>query len=240
MGGADQWGNITAGLELIRRRAGLAEDAADRGADEPAHAIAYNLLLSPSGAKFGKTEGGTSVWLDAERTSPYAFYQYWLNTDDRDAGTYLRWFTLLGREEIEALEASLRDRPEARDAQRALARDVTGRTHGPDAARQAEADAAAMFGEGDPTDPAQLARLFGSVDSFEFAAEGLAAGAGALAVASGSYSSNSEARRGIQQGSLWINGRRIAAFDEAVEAIAGRFLVIRTGKRRKRIGRLTA
>jgi tyrosyl-tRNA synthetase len=239
MGGADQWGNITAGLELIRRRAGLAEDAADRGADEPAHGLAYNLLLSPSGAKFGKTEGGTSVWLDAERTSPYAFYQYWLNADDRDAGTYLRWFTLLGREEIAGLEASLRDRPEARDAQRALARDVTARTHGPDAARQAEEDAAAMFGEGDPTDPAQLARLFGSVDSFEFTAEGLAAGAGGLAVASGAYTSNSEARRGIQQGSLWINGRRIAAFDEAVEAIDGRYLVIRTGKRRKRIGRLT-
>ncbi len=107
MGGADQWGNITAGLELIRRRAGLADDEADRGADEPAHGLAYKLLLSPSGAKFGKTEGGTSVWLDAERTSPYAFYQYWLNTDDRDAGTYLRWFTLLGREEIEALEAEM-------------------------------------------------------------------------------------------------------------------------------------
>src|SRR5262249_12354987 len=122
MGGADQWGNITAGLELIRRRAGMAEDEADRGADEPAQALAYNLLLSPSGAKFGKTEGGTSVWLDPERTSPYAFFQYWLNTDDRDVGTYLRWFTLLGRDEIAALEEALQARPEGRDAQRALAR----------------------------------------------------------------------------------------------------------------------
>ena len=99
MGGADQWGNITAGLELIRRRGGGGEG------DERAHGLAYPLLLSPSGAKFGKSEGGESVWLDPERTSPYAFYQYWLNTDDRDVGTYLRWFTLKSRDEIEALEA---------------------------------------------------------------------------------------------------------------------------------------
>jgi tyrosyl-tRNA synthetase len=241
MGGADQWGNITAGLELIRRRAGVGEDEADRGVDEPAHALAYNLLLSPSGAKFGKTEGGTSVWLDAERTSPYAFYQYWLNVDDRDAATYLRWFTLLGREEIASLEDALRDRPEARDAQRALARDVTTRTHGPEAARQAEDDAAAMFGEGDPSDPGQLARLFGSVESFELTAEQRDAGAGAVAVASGAYSSNSEARRAIQQGSLWINGERVGSFEQPVPAlIGGAYLVIRSGKRKKRIGRLRA
>ena len=103
MGGADQWGNITAGLELIRRRGGVEEGGAD-----PAHGLAYKLLLSPSGAKFGKSEGGESVWLDPGRTSPFAFYQYWLNTDDRDVGTYLRWFTELPREEIERLEASLR------------------------------------------------------------------------------------------------------------------------------------
>ncbi len=109
MGGADQWGNITAGLELIRRRGGVEEGGAD-----PAHGLAYKLLLSPSGAKFGKSEGGESVWLDPGRTSPFAFYQYWLNTDDRDVGTYLRWFTELPREEIERLEASLASRPEAR------------------------------------------------------------------------------------------------------------------------------
>ncbi len=100
MGGADQWGNITAGLELIRRTTGRGDEDAD-----PAHGLAYKLLLSPSGTKFGKSEGGESVWLDPARTSPYAFYQYWLNTDDRDVGTYLRWFTELPREAIEALEA---------------------------------------------------------------------------------------------------------------------------------------
>ena len=239
MGGADQWGNITAGLELIRRGAGIEAGAADRGGDEPAHALAYRLLLSPSGAKFGKTEGGTSVWLDAERTSPYAFYQYWLNTDDRDVGTYLRWFTLLGRAEIGALEASLAARPEAREAQRALARDITARTHGASTAEQAEADAAAMFGDRDPTDPAQLDRLYGSVDSFEFSDADRRAGAGALSVSSGSYPSNSAARRAIDQGGLSINGQRITTFDQAApDLIGGRFVVIRTGKRTKRIGRL--
>ncbi|MFL5749011.1 MAG: tyrosine--tRNA ligase, partial [Chloroflexota bacterium] len=107
MGGADQWGNITAGLELIRRTAGEAEES-------PAHGIAYKLLLSPSGAKFGKSEGGESVWLDPARTSPYAFYQYWLNTDDRDVGTYLRWFTLFDRDEVEALDTAVAARPEQR------------------------------------------------------------------------------------------------------------------------------
>ncbi len=136
MGGADQWGNITAGLELIRRRAGegsgdgaaadsgpdaggeggsAAGAAAEAGVDDGgghAHGLAYQLLLSASGTKFGKTAGGESIWLDASQTSPYAFYQYWLNVDDRDVGTYLRWFTLLPRAEIEALEQDLAARPE--------------------------------------------------------------------------------------------------------------------------------
>jgi tyrosyl-tRNA synthetase len=110
MGGADQWGNITAGLELIRRRAGV-DEAAD---EQPAHGLSYKLLLSPSGQKFGKSETGDSVWLDAARTTPFAFYQYWLNTDDRDVGTYLRWFTELPRGEIEALDAAVVDRRRAR------------------------------------------------------------------------------------------------------------------------------
>ncbi len=139
MGGADQWGNITAGLELIRRRGGGAEG------DERAHGVAYPLLLSPSGAKFGKSEGGESVWLDPERTSPYAFYQYWLNTDDRDVGTYLRWFTLKSRDEIEALEADLRRLPKAVAPQRALADDITTRTHGDAETARAIAASEAAF-----------------------------------------------------------------------------------------------
>jgi tyrosyl-tRNA synthetase len=237
MGGADQWGNITAGLELIRRRAGLGEEA-DRGADEPAHGLAYKLLLSPSGAKFGKTEGGTSVWLDANRTSPYAFYQYWLNTDDRDVGTYLRWFTLLGRDEIEALEASTTTRPEARDAQRALARDVTERAHGAEALAHAEQVSAAAFSAEPIRDPAILATLHESVGGFSFTDAAREAGALAVATASGLFASAGEARRAIAQGGLSINDERIAAVESTVPApIADEWLLVRFGKRRLVVGR---
>jgi tyrosyl-tRNA synthetase len=238
MGGADQWGNITAGLELIRRRAGLGEGEADRGADEPAHGLAYKLLLAASGAKFGKTEGGTSVWLDAERTSPYAFYQYWLNTDDRDVGTYLRWFTLLSRDSIEALEAEGASRPEARAAQRALAADITERTHGADAARHAERVSSVAFSREPVRDPEVLATLHASVGGFSFTDADVGGGALAVAVASGLYASAGEARRAIAQGGLTINGERVSAIDAPVpEPIAGEWLVVRAGKRRLAVGR---
>ncbi len=237
MGGADQWGNITAGLQLIRRRAGLGE-AADRGADEPAHGLAYKLLLSPSGAKFGKTEGGTSIWLDAERTSPYAFYQYWLNTDDRDVGTYLRWFTLLSRDEIDELDGATASRPEGREAQRALARDLTERTHGSDARAHAERVSAAAF-SGEPIrDEAVLATLHDAVGGFTYRTADVAGGALAIAIASGLFSSAGEARRAIAQGGVSINGERVAAADDAVpEPIAGQWLIVRFGKRRLAVGR---
>ena len=141
-----------------------------------AHGLAYKLLLSPSGTKFGKSETGESVWLDAARTSPYAFYQYWLHTDDRDVGTYLRWFTELSREEIEALDAEVVARPEARAAQVALARDITVRTHGAAAAEQAIADSAARFSTDAITDPESLRRLYESSGGFTFQPEWLAAG----------------------------------------------------------------
>jgi tyrosyl-tRNA synthetase len=238
MGGADQWGNITAGLELIRRRAGLGEGEADRGADEPAHGLAYKLLLAASGAKFGKTEGGTSVWLDAERTSPYAFYQYWLNTDDRDVGTYLRWFTLLSRDSIEALEAEGASRPEARAAQRALAADITARTHGADAARHAERVSSVAFSREPVRDPEVLATLHASVGGFSFTDADVGGGALAVAVASGLYASAGEARRAIAQGGLTINDERVSAIDTLVpEPIAGEWLVVRAGKRRLAVGR---
>jgi tyrosyl-tRNA synthetase len=239
MGGADQWGNITAGLELIRRRAGLGGDGeADEGADAPAHGLAYKLLLSSSGTKFGKTEGGDSVWLDAERTSPYAFYQYWLNVDDRDAGTYLRWFTLLDREEIEALEAEGAARPETRPAQRALARDVTERTHGADAARHAERVSEAAFSRDPIRDPTILATLHDAVGGFTFTDADLAAGPLAIATASGLFASAGEARRTIAQGGLTIGEERITAIDAPVPPpVDGEWLVGRAGKRRLAVGR---
>src|SRR5262249_9347513 len=208
MGGADQWGNITGGLELIRRRAGLDEDAADRGADEPAQGLAYKLLLSPSGAKFGKTEGGTSVWLDPARTSPYAFYQYWLNTDDRDVGTYLRWFTLLERDEVEALDAEVTARPEARTAQRMLARDVTERTHGTAATDRAIAVSDVLFGRAGAVDPELYPELHAASGGLTFDPSLLDAGAAALLTDAGVFGSKGEVRRLIASGGLTINGER--------------------------------
>ena len=141
MGGADQWGNITAGLELIRRT----NAAEGRARSEPAHGLAYKLLLSPSGTKFGKSETGESVWLDPARTSPYAFYQYWLNTDDRDVGTYLRWFTEFPQAAHRGARERGRARARGRPAQRALALDITARTHGDEVAARAVADSEAKF-----------------------------------------------------------------------------------------------
>jgi tyrosyl-tRNA synthetase len=243
MGGADQWGNITAGLELIRRRAGIAEAGAEdgAGADEPAHGLAYRLLLSPSGTKFGKTAGGDTIWLDASKTSPYAFYQYWLNVDDRDVGTYLRWFTLLPRSEIEALEAASVSEPESRRAQRSLARDVTARAHGPEAVAHAERVSAAAFAREPIRDPAVLATLHDAVAGFAFSDADLAGGALAIAVASGLYASAGEARRAIAQGGLTIDDERITAIDTAVPApVDGQWLVVRAGKRRLAVGRRKA
>jgi len=234
MGGADQWGNITAGLELIRRTSGVGEDAPD----QPAHGLAYKLLLSPSGTKFGKSESGESVWLDAGRTTPFAFYQYWLNADDRDVGTYLRWFTEFDRERIEALDAEVGSRPEGRAAQRALARDITARTHGEAAAAQAEADSEAMFSGASIEDPAVLRSLYESTGGFTFTSEALAGGVAGLLADSGVLASRGEARRLVAGGGLTVNGARIADPAVVPEPLAGEWLDVRIGKRRREIGRL--
>ena len=240
MGGADQWGNITAGLELIRRLSGAGEggDEAADAAPDPAHALAYKLLLSPSGAKFGKSEGGESVWLDPKRTSPFAFYQYWLNTDDRDVGTYLRWFTESSREEIEALEAEGGARPELRPAQRALARDITARTHGEPAAVQAIADSEAMFSSTGILDPAVLRSLFESTGGFSFETGALAGGIAVLLAEAGVFPSRGEARRTIAGGGVTVNGRRVTDAADVPELVAGEWLDVRIGKRRREVGRL--
>lgn len=231
-GGADQWGNITAGLELIRRKEGGPDTT------EPAHGLAYPLLTNPSGAKFGKSEAGENIWLSAGLTSPYRFYQYWFQADDRDVGRYLRFFTLFPRERIEELEAKLGARPEARAAQRALARDVTARVHGEAEADLQEQVSRAAFGREAIHDPAVLEVLFGAVDHFEFGDELLAGDALRLGVASGLYGSNGEARRAITQGGFSVNDERVASPEAPVPPpIAGRYLVLRAGRRTLRIGR---
>jgi tyrosyl-tRNA synthetase len=232
MGGADQWGNITAGLELIRRTEGRSEG------DEPAHGIAYRLLLDASGAKFGKTSAGTSVWLDPKRTSPFAFYQYWLDRDDADAPKLLRLFTLLSREEILAIEAEQALHPEARPAQRALANDVTARVHGADAARDAVRLSEAAFSREPIRDPAVLAALHEATDGFEYSDADRGAGILDFLVNAGIYPSRGEARRAITQGGVTINDERVMSTDSPVpQPIAEEWMVVRVGRKRVRVGK---
>ena len=230
MGGADQWGNITAGLELIRRTSGDADES-------PAHGIAYKLLLSPSGAKFGKSEGGDSVWLDPERTTPYAFYQYWVQADDRDVGTYLRWFTELPRERIEALDAEVAAHPEQRAAQRELALDVTKRVHGEAAAEDAVRVSEALFQREPITDPALLAGVHAATRGPTVAAVG--DGVAVLLADTGLAPSRGEARRLIQGGAITVNGERIGDPAAALpEPIGGEWFEVRVGKRQRAVVRL--
>jgi tyrosyl-tRNA synthetase len=225
IGGSDQWGNITAGIELIRRMDG-----------HEAHALTMPLVTTASGTKFGKTEAG-AVFLDAKQTSPYRFYQYWVNVDDRDVGRFVRFFTLLPRGEIEGLERTLAERPEKREAQQALARDVTERVHGPVAARAAAEVSALLFGKGDAAalSPAALAALAEEVPFVEVGAP--ADGSletTELFVTAKLAASKGAAKRLLEQGGLQVNGRRLGADDRAVAASAllpGRHLLLKKGAR---------
>jgi tyrosyl-tRNA synthetase len=228
VGGSDQWGNITAGIELIRRTAGA-----------ESHALTFPLLTTASGTKFGKTEAG-AVWLDAERTSPYRFYQFWINTDDRDAAQMLRYFTLLDREAIEALDASTRKQPEARDAQRALARDVTRRVHGDDALRAAEEVSQLLFGKADPASLSagalqQLEREIPVFDLDGSAAVSLANLVSALAEGKDAlFKSRGEAKRAIDQGGFYLNGQRVGSMELELaksQLLHGRYVLARKGSR---------
>ena len=228
VGGSDQFGNITAGVELIRRAAGA-----------EAHALTFPLLTTASGTKFGKTEAG-AVWLDPERTSPYQFYQFWINTDDRDVGAMLRIFTLKTRDDIEALDRSTAESPERRDAQRALAGDVTARVHGADALAAVEQVSQLLFGRGDPRSLSDgaLAMLAREIPAFEWGAsrsrdingllEILSTGTDAL------FKSKGEARRALTQGGLYVNGERLGAENRTIspdEFLRGGRLLVRKGAR---------
>jgi tyrosyl-tRNA synthetase len=220
IGGSDQWGNITAGLELIRRVEG-----------KTAHALTMPLVTTASGSKFGKTEAG-AVWLDPARTSPYRFYQYWINVDDRDAGKYLRLFTLLSRQEIEELDKLTASAPEKREAQQALARDVTARVHGKEAARVAEEVSGVLFGKADPTSLTEpVLRAMSEEVPFAEAAEtpGLLDALVTLKLAA----SKSAARRLVEQGGVTLNGQRVTADTDltSTKPLAGGYLLLRKGAR---------
>jgi tyrosyl-tRNA synthetase len=219
VGGSDQWGNITAGLELIRRTEG-----------GEAHALTFPLVTTASGSKFGKTESG-SVWLDADRTSPYQFYQFWINIDDREVCRYLKYFTLLSRAGIDELEKEVEENPASREAQQTLARDVTTRVHGPEAARVAEDVSRLIFGKGDPASlsPAALAALSREVPFVEMPRD--TALADALVVLK-LAASKSAARRLIEQGGVSVNARRAAnAADSLGEPLTGGYYLIKKGAR---------
>ncbi|GGL14572.1 tyrosine--tRNA ligase [Mangrovihabitans endophyticus] len=221
-GGSDQWGNITAGVDFVRRR----------GAG-PVHAFVTPLVLKADGTKFGKTESG-AVWLDPQMTSPYAFYQFWINSDDRDVAQYLRYFSVKPRAELEELEKATAERPQARLAQRALAEELTALVHGESQASQAVAASQALFGRG------SLDELNADTLRAALAEAGLLQvrdqlpPLGTLLRESGLVASANEARRTIKEGGAYLNNERITDGEAVAPTSAllhGRFLVLRRGKR---------
>jgi tyrosyl-tRNA synthetase len=229
MGGSDQWGNITAGMDLIERRRKV-----------QAHGLTFPLVTTSSGSKFGKTEAGT-VWLDAKLTSPYRFYQFWYNTDDRDVVSYLKYFTWLSRADIEELEQGVRTSPGERAAQVRLAREVTSLVHGVTALERAERASRALFGEEISSLSAEeLLDVFQEAPSSRLEKAKLAGGISIveLAVHSELAPSKNEARRLVESGGLYLNNRRVGDTKKMVslgDALHGRFLVLRRGQKEFRL-----
>jgi tyrosyl-tRNA synthetase len=226
MGGSDQWGNIAAGVSLIRKL---------RGAE--AHGIVFPLITTSSGVKFGKTESGT-IWLDPARTSPYKFYQFWYNNDDRDVVRYLKYFTLLPQGKISEFETSLSNAPEKREAQTALAQEVTRTVHGETALTQAVKASKIFFGgEIAGVNEAELLDIFSDVPSTEIP-KGQLGGEGMsfidLLVIAGVAKSKGDARRSVEGGGLYLNNQSVNEVDKKVsimDTIHGKFIVLRKGKR---------
>jgi len=234
MGGSDQWGNITAGIDLIRKLRG-----------KKAHGLVWPLMTTASGTKFGKTEAGT-IWLDPARTLPFRFFQFWLNTDDRDVVTYLKSFTFLDRDAIAALEATTAAAPEKREAQRVLAREVTTLVHGADQTSRAEHASSVLFGEDITTlSVDEVLAVFGDVPATDLpndAMEGEGIGMVDLLARVQLAPSKSEARRLVQSGGVYLNNRRISDPQTRItreQAIGGRLFVIRKGQKQNHLVRLT-
>lgn len=222
IGGSDQWGNITAGMDLVRRMLGRS-----------VHALTLPLVTRADGSKFGKTEAGT-VWLDRRRTSPYAFYQFWLNTADDDVVRFLRYFTFLGREEIEALAAEQQSAPERRVAQQALADAVTDIVHGRQALASARRITTALFSGGLDTLAAEDLEQLRQDGLPSHTTDDAAMMVGEALVALDLAGSNSAAMKLIRSGAVTINGERVTATDARVAdfpALAGGHFLVRRGKR---------
>jgi tyrosyl-tRNA synthetase len=234
MGGSDQWGNITAGIDLIRKLRA-----------KKAHGLVWPLMTTASGVKFGKTEAGT-IWLDPARTSPFTFYQFWLNTDDRDVVAYLKFFTFLERAAIDEIEAATKSAPEKREGQRVLAREVTSLVHGADQVLRAEHASALLFGEDIATlDVDDVLAVFGDVPATDLPVDALAGDGIAvvdLVARVQLAASKSDARRLVQSGGVYVNNRRMSDPQARLtreQAIGGRLFVLRKGQKQNHLVRLT-
>lgn len=224
VGGGDQWGNLVAGVDLNRRVN-----------DAKVHALTVPLVTDSEGKKFGKSTGGGSLWLDPEMTSPYAWYQYFFNTADADVVRYLRWFTFLGKEELDELAEQVENEPHRRAAQRRLAQEMTDLVHGEDARKQVELASQALFGRAElrELDEATLSAALRETDVAEVA-PGEERDIVSLLVASGLAKSRGAARRSLKEGGIYVNNERVT--DEAYEPASddllfGHWLVLRRGKK---------
>jgi tyrosyl-tRNA synthetase len=233
MGGSDQWGNITAGIDLVRKLRG-----------RKVHGLVWALMTTASGAKFGKTEAGT-IWLDPARTSPFRFYQFWLNTDDRDVINYLKFFTWFDERRIGELAQVAAEHPERREAQRALAEHITDLVHGREQRVRAEQASTVLFkGDVRQASKEDILTVFEDVpstdiDAADFGSDGIPVAR--LITASGLEPSASAAMRLVKGGGFYVNDERVTNEKSRVtlaEAIDGEILVLRKGQRERRIVRI--
>ncbi|WP_240374596.1 tyrosine--tRNA ligase [Bacillus piscicola] len=229
IGGSDQWGNITGGLELIRRMSGGVEG-------EPPRAFGFTipLVTKADGTKFGKTEGG-AIWLDPDKTSPYEFYQFLLNTDDRDVIKFIKYFTFLDEEEIQSLEKEVETQPEERVAQRRLAEELTAFVHGNDALKQAQNITDALFGGGDLKELTAEEVKQGFKDVPTHVVNEDAKPLVDVLVDAGIASSKRQAREDIRNGAIYINGERCQTLEKTMgneDKIDNAFTIIRRGKKK--------
>ena len=224
IGGADQWGNITAGLELIRKV---------EGAEARAYGLTIPLMLKSDGTKFGKSAGG-AVWLDPEKTTPYEFYQFWLNQDDRDVIKYIKYFTFLEKEEIEALEVSVQEEPHKRQAQKRLAEEVTRFVHGEAALQDALKITNALFtGDVQQLNADEIEQGFKNMPTFE--SEKVEQNLATWLVDLGVEPSRRQSREDIQNGAISINGEKITDLEHVwtpEQSFEGRFVLVRRGKKK--------
>ena len=224
IGGSDQWGNITAGIDLIHKK---------EGQNAKVFGLTIPLMLKADGTKFGKTAGG-AVWLDPKKTSPYEFYQFWLNQDDRDVVKYLKYFTFLSHDEIDDLAEKVKTQPEKREAQRALAREVTTFVHGEEAMHEAEKISEILFsGDIKELTAEQVEQVFGKMPSVEVSRE--KQNLVIWLVDNGIEPSRRQAREDVKNGAIRVNGERIQDLDYELDPTAafdGKYVVIRRGKKK--------